>query len=74
VLTLYGRSQCHLCDEMASALARLGAAFRKVDVDTDEALRRRYGDAVPVLVDAVGRELCRHRLDEAAVRARLAVE
>jgi len=42
-----------------------------VDIDTDPALYARYDADVPVLVHG-DRELCRHRLDDAVVRAYLA--
>lgn len=77
-LTLYGRSYCHLCEDMLRALERLRPelGFRLVlrDVDSDEALERQYGELVPVLVDAHGREICHYFLDEAALRERLAVK
>lgn len=71
-LTLYGRSWCHLCDDMLAALeplrAQYGFEIEVVDVDTDPALEARFGELVPVLwVD--GRELCHYHLDPAAVRA-----
>jgi glutaredoxin len=74
-LTVYSRSQCHLCDDMITGLRRLQAAnsfdFYTVDVDRDPALERRYGDKVPVL--AYGeRELCHYRLEAAVVTAFLA--
>ena len=71
-LTLYGRSWCHLCDEMLAALqplrAQLGFDIEVVDVDSDAALEARFGELVPVLW-ADGRELCHYHLDPAAVRA-----
>lgn len=67
-LTLYGRRQCHLCEEMAQALRRRGIAFDEIDVDSATDLKERYGHIVPVLTDAAGRELCRYRLDDAALR------
>jgi glutaredoxin len=60
---LYGRRGCHLCDEMAAALAARGVAFDKVNVDADRELAARYGVRVPVLTDAQGHELCYGRLD-----------
>lgn len=69
-LTLYGRSWCHLCDDMISALRSLRAArdFRVVvvDVDSDPALELRFGDKVPVLTHGE-RELCHYHLDVSAV-------
>ena len=73
-LTLYGRSYCHLCDEMLAALATLrgefGFAVDIVAVDSDTALEQRFGTLVPVLMHA-GTELCHYRLDAGKVRAYL---
>ena len=73
-LTLLSRAYCHLCDEMAAALAPLaarhGAVVDVIDVDADAALEARYGERVPVLLagtPADGVELCHYRLDVAAV-------
>ena len=74
-LTLYGRERCHLCDDMAVALAPLAAEYgvdvRYVDVDADSALAARYGEDVPVLAHG-DTPLCRHFLDPERVRAYLA--
>ena len=74
-LTLYGRSYCHLCDEMLAALASLrgeyGFAVDVVDVDSDAALEQRFGALVPVLMHA-DTELCHYHLDAGKVRAYLA--
>jgi len=59
---------------MARALRALGVAFDEIDVDADPALESRYGDRVPVLTDATDAEICHTHLDEAALRARLAVK
>ena len=73
-LTLYGRSYCHLCDEMLAALASLrgecGFDVDVVDVDSDAALEQRFGTLVPVLMHA-GTELCHYHLDAGKVRAYL---
>jgi hypothetical protein len=77
-LTLYGRTYCHLCDDMAAALSALQPSlpftFHIEDVDADPALEDRYGALVPVLVDPEGREICHYFLDIAALRSRLAVK
>jgi hypothetical protein len=52
---------------MARLLRALGVPFEEVDVDTDESLRARYGDRVPVLTDAAGKELCHGRLNPAVL-------
>lgn len=58
---------------MARALRALGVEFDEVDVDADAALAGRYGELVPLLADSAGVEICHYHLDEAALRARLAV-
>lgn len=52
---------------MARLLRAFGVPFEEVDVDSDESLRGRYGDRVPVLTDAAGKELCYGRLDPAVL-------
>jgi glutaredoxin len=74
-LTLYTRAGCPLCDDMAAEvnalLAGSGHALAAVDVDADPALATRFGWDVPLLFDGE-REICRHRLDPAALHAWLA--
>ncbi|HYK15744.1 MAG TPA: glutaredoxin family protein [Burkholderiales bacterium] len=69
-LTVYGRTYCHLCDDMIAGLKELqaGARFELgiIDVDSDPALEARYGELVPVLVGADG-EICHYHLDAAKV-------
>jgi len=57
-VTLYTRQGCCLCDDAKRALveARARAAFEyeEVDIDGDDALRRKYNDEVPVIaIDGV---------------------
>lgn len=76
-LTLYGRTYCHLCEDMLRALEglqdELQFTVQVVDVDADDALESRYGERVPVLVDSDGREICHYFLDLTALTDRLAV-
>ena len=68
---LYSRRDCRLCEEMLAALrAQMGAGFRVeiVDVDSDPALKARYGQHVPVLMDG-DTELFRHHYDPAKFSA-----
>ena len=77
-LTLYGRSYCHLCDDMAASLKalqdELDFSLAIEDVDADPELEAAYGELVPVLVGADGREICHYFLDIDALRTRLAVK
>lgn len=70
-LRLYGRTYCHLCDDMLAALevlrGEISFTVEVVDVDADPALEAKYDQLVPVL-EADGRELCHYFLDEAKVR------
>lgn len=74
LLTVYSRSDCHLCDEMIEALRGLQGLFHfeiaVVDVDADPELERRHGENVPVLMHD-GRELCHYRLEPSTVTAYL---
>ena len=69
-LTVYGRTYCHLCDDMIAGLRDLqaGARFELeiIDVDSDPALDARYGELVPVLVGDDG-EICHYHLNAAKV-------
>lgn len=74
-VTLYTRAGCHLCDEAKAEIERAGrqAAFQLevIDIDTDENLRRLYGEEVPVIaID--GRKAFKYRLtaDELLKRLR----
>ena len=57
-LTLYQRDDCHLCDLALDVLAQARAPdFDSVFIDGDAALEARYGERVPVLYAADGREI-----------------
>ena len=69
-LVVYSRRGCHLCELLIEELLPLvrGRATVVVrDIDGRADWQERYGSDVPV-VECAGREVCRHRLDPAAVR------
>ena len=74
VVTLYGRPDCHLCDEARDVLTRIRATrpFRleEIDVESDDALFKRYLERIPVIA-VEGEELCDHFVDEEALCRRL---
>jgi len=76
-LTLYGRADCPLCEEMRAAVEavarEVSLALEEVDVDGDAALVAAYGDRVPVLC-VNGRQAFAVRVDPRELRARLARE
>ena len=65
-LTLYTRPGCHLCEDMAQALAELAStmsfSLRSIEIDGDAELERLYGTRVPVLMLA-DRLICEYFLD-----------
>ena len=73
-LRLYGRPDCHLCEEMRREVDELlGDELREweiLDVDQDPELARRYGEVLPVLF-VNGRLFARVRLPKLAPRIRL---
>ena len=74
-VTIYGRDDCHLCDEAETAVRTAAAGYavriHKVDVDQDDELRLKYGDQVPV-VTVNGRRFSKFRVDPDRLRRRLA--
>jgi Glutaredoxin-like domain (DUF836) len=73
-LTLYTRSQCHLCEHMLADLKPLiegKARVDVVDIDSDAALILRFGEIVPVLMHG-GDEISRLRLDRDRVLSLIA--
>ncbi|MGZ5400156.1 MAG: glutaredoxin family protein [Nocardioides sp.] len=73
-VTLYGRAECHLCDDARAVIERvcrdLGEEYVEIDIDGDDQLRARYGEEVPVtLVD--GRQHDFWRVDEQRLRTAL---
>ncbi|SEK59990.1 glutaredoxin family protein [Nitrosovibrio tenuis] len=72
VLVVYGRENCHLCQNMLAALRewqeRVCFHLEVVDVDSDDVLKSRYGERVPVL-EAGGKEICHYYLDHVALDA-----
>lgn len=66
-VVLYSRKGCHLCEVVKESLGKLsrrgGFAWKEVDVDGDDDLRRRFNDEVPVVfID--GRKAFKYRMDE----------
>lgn len=72
---LYGKPDCHLCDEarvvVARVCAELGVAWEERSILDDPELQRRYGEQIPVTV-VDGREHDFWRVDEHRLRLALA--
>jgi glutaredoxin len=69
-LVLYGRPDCHLCDDARAVLTRIGVDFTEIDIDSDDDLFKRYLERIPVVV-LDGEELYDFFVDEADLRSRL---
>jgi glutaredoxin len=76
-ITLYGRTDCHLCHDMRAVVDEVARdvplALDEVDVDSDPSLASAYGEEVPVLC-IEGRKAFKYRVDAKTLRARLARE
>jgi glutaredoxin len=74
-VSLYGRPECHLCDEAREALAALrsgGLEFelREIDIEGDDALLRSHLERIPV-VEVEGEVVSELVFDAAAFRTAL---
>ena len=72
-LVLYGRPDCHLCDDARLALERVGHPFEEIDIESDDDLLRRYLERIPV-VALDGEELYDFFVDERDLQARVGSE
>ncbi len=71
-LIVYGREDCHLCQNMILALQdiqeRISFNFKVIDIDSDPELIALYGERIPVLVSPLtNQEICHYFLDVAAL-------
>ena len=74
-VVVYSRKGCHLCEIVKETLSKLehrgGFTWNEVDVESDEDLRRRFTDEVPVVfID--GRKAFKYHMDEREVLRKLA--
>ena len=74
-VVVYSRRGCHLCEIVKETLGKLhrrgGFVLREVDVDSDDQLRRKFTDEVPVVfID--GRKAFKYHVDEQEFLRKLA--
>ena len=69
-IVIYGKPDCHLCDDARAVLERVGAAFEEIDITTDDTLHAAYLERIPV-VTIDGEERFAFFVDEPALRALL---
>ena len=68
-IEVFSRPGCHLCEELLAELAPLVRGHLAIavrNIDDDDGWSRKYGLDIPVVVYD-GDEVCRHRLDRAAL-------
>lgn len=66
-VVLYSRKGCHLCEIVKESLSKLSRqtqfTWQEIDVDSDDILRRRFNDEVPVVfID--GKKAFKYRMNE----------
>ncbi|MCX6398264.1 MAG: glutaredoxin family protein [Propionibacteriales bacterium] len=71
---LYSKPGCHLCDDARAVVQRVcaevGTAYDEVDISSDPALLKAYGEQIPVtFVDGAQHDFW--RVDEARLRSAL---
>jgi hypothetical protein len=74
-VSIYGRPECHLCDEAREAILELRAAglrfeLREVNIEEDERLHAAFLERIPV-VEVGGEIVSELALDVDALRHRL---
>jgi glutaredoxin len=74
-VVLYSRKGCHLCEIVKETLTKLqrrgGFTWSDIDVESDDELRRRFTDEVPVVfID--GRKAFKYHMDEREFLRKLA--
>jgi glutaredoxin len=73
-VVLYGRPGCHLCEDALAVLERVRGrtpfTLEQVDIESDDALFRRYLERIPV-VTIDDREIFDLFVDEQALEAAL---
>ena len=74
-VVVYSRKGCHLCEIVKETLSKLerrgGFAWRDIDVESDDELRRRFTDEVPVVfID--GHKAFKYHMDEREFLRKLA--
>jgi thiol-disulfide isomerase/thioredoxin len=69
VFSIYSRPECHLCEEMLSALKlwqeRYDFKIEVIDIDKSEDLTARYAARIPLLA-VNNNEICQYHFDDEA--------
>ena len=76
-IVVYGRPDCHLCDEALDEIAAIvseadGVEVESVDIERDDELMRAYLERIPV-VEADGETVSELVFDPGPLRSRLGI-
>lgn len=75
-VTVYGKPDCHLCEDAMSTLRRLraelGFELVEIDITTEDEIHRAYFERIPVIA-LDGEELFDYFVDEEILRRKLAL-
>ena len=73
-IDIYSRPGCHLCDAAKSVIERVQHRFafdlRVINIETDAALEKEYGDQIPV-VFINGNKAFKYHVDEAELEKKV---
>jgi glutaredoxin len=69
-VVLYSRPGCHLCEDARAMLERADVAFAERDIESDDALFKRYLERIPV-IEIDGEEAFELLIDEPSLHRRL---
>ncbi|OGQ82550.1 MAG: hypothetical protein A3F90_16080 [Deltaproteobacteria bacterium RIFCSPLOWO2_12_FULL_60_19] len=76
-ITLYGRKECCLCDDMkkivAQVISGIAAEVQEIDVDSLPDLQQQFGGEVPVLF-INGRKAFKYRVEAKELKERIGKE
>jgi glutaredoxin len=73
-IDIYSRPGCHLCDDAKEIIERVQARFpfslRVIDIETDPALEKAYGEQIPV-VFINGNKAFKYFIDESELEQKV---
>ena len=73
-IDIYSRPGCHLCDEAKAVIERVqrrfAFVFRVIDIESDPALEKEYGEQIPV-VFVNGNKAFKYHVDEAELERKV---
>jgi glutaredoxin len=73
-IDIYSRPGCHLCDDAKAVIERVqrryAFALREINIESDPALEKEYGEQIPV-VFVNGNKAFKYHVDEAELEKKV---